>query len=58
MGLPCWPETAGAPEDKAWTDAYKDMNRTVPWKELMGDSVHAKPTMKRFLGEKYGIKMA
>lgn len=57
MGLPCWPETAGAVEDMAWTNAYKDMIRSVSWRELMGNSVHAKATMKRFLGDKYGVKM-
>ena len=57
MGLPCWPETAGAVEDMTWTNAYKDMIRSVSWRELMGNSVHAKATMKRFLGDKYGVKM-
>lgn len=57
-GLPCWPETSGAPEDVAWIGAFEDMQRTVSWRELMGNSVHAKETMKRYLGEKYGLKMA
>lgn len=58
MGLPCWPETAGADEDAAWVQAYEEMQRTVSWRELMGNSVHAKETMRRYLGEKYGLKMA
>jgi len=57
MGLPCWPETAGAAEDPAWIEAYQDMQSTVTWKELMGNSVHAKETMKRYLGDKYGLRM-
>ena len=56
-GLPCWPETAGAPEDAAWVEAYQDMQSTVSWRELMGNSVHAKDTMRRYLGDKYGLKM-
>ncbi len=55
MGLPCWPETAGAAEDSAWIEAYQDMQSTVSWKELMGNSVHAKETMRRYLGDKYGL---
>lgn len=49
QGLPCWYETRGRPEDEHWIKAHQAMNHTVPWKELMGDSVHAVPTIKRLV---------
>lgn len=58
MGLPCWEETSGNPEDAEWHAAYQDMLHTVSWQELMGSSVHAKPTLKRYLGQRYGLKFA
>jgi hypothetical protein len=56
QGIPCWPETQGLVEDIHWHEALRKATHTVPWTELMATSVHAKPTMKRFLS-KYGIKM-
>jgi len=56
QGIPCWPETQGLVEDIHWHEAAKAATHTVPWTELMATSVHAKPTMKRFLA-KYGIKV-
>lgn len=47
QGLPCWYETQGNPEDEHWLKEHDAMNGTVSWKELMGTSVHAKPTLKR-----------
>jgi hypothetical protein len=47
QGIPCWYETRGLPEDEHWLNALKDMQYTVGWKDLMGTSVHAKPTMER-----------
>jgi hypothetical protein len=58
MGIPCWPETAGAAEDEAWNDELEAMQHTVSWRELMGTSVHAKPTLQRYLGQRYGLKIA
>jgi hypothetical protein len=55
QGLPCWHETRGLPEDSAWLDEYKELGRTVSWRELMGNSVHAKPVLKRML-RRYGIE--
>lgn len=52
QGLPCFPETAGLPEDAVWHDAKKKMLGTVSWKELMGTSVHAKHVLKRMF-QKY-----
>lgn len=42
QGIPVWPETRGKhKEDRYWIEAHKEMNSTVSWKELMGESVHA-----------------
>lgn len=49
QGLPCFPETKGLPEDEAWEAERKRMVGTVEWKELMGNSVHAKPVLQRML---------
>ncbi len=49
QGIPCWYETRGLPEDQFWLDEYQQMIKTVGWKELMGSSVHAEPTLKRLL---------
>lgn len=48
QGLPCWPETSGLPEDAAWVEEAKLINKSVSWKELMGKSVHATPVLKRY----------
>jgi hypothetical protein len=40
MGIPCWPETCKIEPD-AWNDLFNEANSTVPWRELMGGSVHA-----------------
>ena len=47
QGLPCWYETRGLDEDIHWLTAFKEMQHTVSWKELMGSSVHAKPVLAR-----------
>lgn len=47
QGLPCWYETSGLPEDAHWQAAFQDMQHTVSWKELMGNSVHAGPVLRR-----------
>jgi len=59
-GLPCWPETSGVDPlaEQAWKDELRAMNSTVSWRELMGSSVHAPRTLQRFLGGKYGVKLA
>jgi hypothetical protein len=47
QGIPCWHETKGLPEDKEWLEEAQLITKTVSWKELMGNSVHAKATLKR-----------
>ena len=49
MGLPCWYETRGNREDMHWLNAFKEMQHTVSWKDLMGKSVHAKPVIERMV---------
>lgn len=49
QGLPVWPETRGNfPEDDLWLDEHRRANSTVAWGELMGSSVHAPLTLKRY----------
>lgn len=57
QGIPVWSETRGNPEDQHWMTEYGHMVYTVDWKELMGNSIHAKPVLQRFLG-RYGIGLA
>ena len=49
QGLPCWYETRGLPEDEHWQREYEEMSKTVEWRELMGNSVHARPVLQRLL---------
>jgi len=55
-GIPLWDEVRGSPLDEVWDEEYADMNRTVPWVQLMGHSVHARPVLHRFLKRKFGIE--
>lgn len=50
QGIPCWFETSGLPEDEHWVRERGALTHTVPWVELMGNSVHAEPVLKRMLG--------
>jgi len=47
QGVPVWYETRGLPEDDVWLAEYDEMRKSCGWKELMGRSVHAKPTLER-----------
>jgi hypothetical protein len=55
-GIPLWDEVRGSPLDQIWLDEYADMVATVPWVELMGSSVHARPVLHRFLKRKFGVE--
>ena len=55
-GIPLWDEVRGSPLDEAWDEEYQDMQQTVPWVALMGNSVHARPVLHRFLKRKFGIE--
>jgi hypothetical protein len=57
QGLPCWYETRGLPEDAAWLEEHKYMTNTVSWREMMGNSVHARPVIARLL-KRLGVPSA
>jgi hypothetical protein len=42
QGIPCWRETLNSEYTIEWTREFKEMNSTVSFDELMGNSVHAK----------------
>lgn len=41
QGLPCFPETASSPFKHRWKQYADAVVHTVPWVQLMGQSVHA-----------------
>jgi hypothetical protein len=55
-GIPLWDEVRGSPLDSAWDDEYEDAKSTVSWVQLMGNSVHARPVLHRFLKRKFGVE--
>ncbi len=42
MGIPCFPETKDDEFADEWRESHRQMNGTVPWADIMGNSVHAK----------------
>jgi hypothetical protein len=56
-GLPCWEEVIGSPLDKVWLDEFADMQRTVGWRELMGQSVHMPAVLTRMVARKFGVQL-
>ncbi len=47
QGVPAYPETAGTEYADEWMACLKRSVSTLSWKELMGNSVHAKPVYDR-----------
>ena len=47
QGIPCWNETRACEFSREWMEEFKIANSTVSWAELMGNSVHAKPVIRR-----------
>ncbi len=47
QGIPAFPETKDCEYSKEWWDESKKCMSTVSWKELMGNSIHAKPVLER-----------
>lgn len=47
QGIPCFPETKDSEYRSEWNEDLKMCNGTVSWKEIMGNSVHAKPVYER-----------
>ena len=41
QGVPCFPETLDSDYAQDWHAVHKHLNRSAPWAELMGTSVHA-----------------
>lgn len=60
QGIPCWEETKDCEHAKAWEEEANYAMGTVSWFELMGNSVHAEPVIKRLhssgKGKQYQLK--
>lgn len=48
QGIPCFPETEDSEYRDEWIDEMKATHATVPWREIMGKSVHEEPVMERY----------
>lgn len=46
-GIPIFPEVKDCEYAAEWNAEAEKVNRTVPWKDLMGDSIHAKAVMSQ-----------
>lgn len=47
QGIPCFPEVRGCEYTDEWMAEARACASTVPWAEIMGSSVHAKPVLER-----------
>lgn len=47
QGIPCFPETFDDEYGVEWREELHRSTATVPWAEIMGDSVHAQPVLER-----------
>ena len=47
QGIPCFPETGDVEYAGRWKKEFNFLNSTVSWKDIMGQSVHAKPVLER-----------
>lgn len=47
QGIPCFPETNGCEYTNEWSQEVLISNTTVPWADLMGNSVHAEHVARR-----------
>lgn len=47
QGLPCFPETHNSEHGESWRLHAREAMSALSWKELMGNSVHAAPVLKR-----------
>ena len=47
QGIPCWPETKDSEYAEQWFEGFNNARATVSFKDLMGNSVHAKPVYER-----------
>ncbi len=47
QGIPCFPETEDSEYREEWMDELNMVRASVPWIDIMGNSVHAQPVLKR-----------
>lgn len=47
QGVPAWPETEDCEHAALWQQYAKEALSALPWVEIMGRSVHAKPVVER-----------
>lgn len=47
QGVPMWPETGGCEFANEWRNEMMALVSAQPWATIMGNSVHAKPVLKR-----------
>lgn len=51
-GIPCWPETKQTPLVSHWHKAREWATFSCDWVDLMGRSIHAKQTLRRFINSR------
>jgi len=49
QGIPVFPEVEDCEYSEEWKVEHRAMNSTVSWKEIMGESVHAEPVIRRLI---------
>lgn len=54
QGIPCFAETKDSEFAAEWQSEADEMCSTVDWKEIMGNSVHARPVLER-LAKSYAM---
>lgn len=52
QGVPCFPETADSEFAEEWQRDASEAFSAVAWRELMGNSVHAKPVYERLMARR------
>lgn len=52
QGIPIFPETEDSDFGDEWRHEFQTMNSSFPWKELMGNSVHAVDGKPRYKSER------
>ena len=50
QGIPAYKECRNCDFAQEWFDEYQDMKSHCSWIEIMGNSVHAEPVLKRLVG--------
>ena len=56
QGVPCWYETEDCEFASEWKEEKESALKTCTWTDLMGNSIHAIPVLKRMLA-KYELAM-